>query len=128
RQQMVDTFLAGLVPVADTILSPDDPEYREIQSSIVRYPYDPRQAMEILDGMGLAKGADGFYRDASGQRLTVEVRTRTHVLREKIQQVIADEWGRIGIVGQPALVPEQGISNDRAYGATFPGFYFRFGG
>ena len=126
RQQMVDTFMASLVPVANSLISPDDPEYESVQSSIVRYPYDPRQAMELLDGMGLAKGSDGYYVDPSTNgRVTVEVRTRTHDLREKIQQVIADEWGRVGLVGQPLVVPEQRV-NDREYQSNFPGFYFRF--
>jgi len=128
RQQMVDTFLAGLVPVAQSVISPDEPEYDGVQASIVRYPHDPRRAMETLDGMGLTKGPDGFYIDPSTNgRITVEVRTRAHDLREKIQQVIASEWAQIGIVGQPVVVPEQRI-NDRVYQATFPGFYFRFGG
>src|SRR5205823_4085706 len=127
RQQMVDSFLAGLVPVAHSVVSPDDPEYKDVDSSVVRYPFDPRRAMEVLDGMGLIKSADGFYQDENGRRLSVEVRTRSHVLREKVQQVIADEWARIGIVGRPEVIPEQSIA-DRAYGANFPGFYFRFGG
>jgi peptide/nickel transport system substrate-binding protein len=126
RQQMVDTFLGGLVPVAHSVVSPDDPEYRDVDASVVKYDYDPRRAMELIDSIGLTKGSDGFYQDASGGRLTVEVRTRTHDLREKIQQVIADQWSKIGVVGQPLVIPEQRI-NDRVYQSTFPGFYFRFG-
>jgi peptide/nickel transport system substrate-binding protein len=126
RQQMVDTFMASLVPVADSLISPDDPEFEAVQANMVRYPFDPRQAMATLEGMGLAKGQDGFYVDpSSGGHVTLEVRTRTHDLREKIQQVIANEWGQVGIVGQPLVVPEQRV-NDRPYQSDFPGFYFRF--
>jgi peptide/nickel transport system substrate-binding protein len=127
RQQMVDSFLASLVPVANSLISPDDPDFKTVEPSIVRYDFDPRGAMALLDNMGLTKGADGYYLDpATNQRVSVEVRTRTHDLREKIQQVIADEWGRVGIVGQPVVVPEQGVA-DRVYQSTFPSFYFRFG-
>jgi peptide/nickel transport system substrate-binding protein len=126
RQQMVDTFLAGLVPIAHSIVSPDEPVFKEIESSIVRYDFDPRRSVEILDGMGIAKGPDGKYRDGA-QPLTVEVRTRKHDLREKMQQVIADHWNRVGLTADAVVVPEQRV-NDRAYQATFPGFYFRFGG
>ena len=74
RQQMVDTFMAGLVPVAHSLISPDDPEFDAVQSVMVRYPYDPRQAMEILDEMGLTKGQDGLYVDPNtNRRTTVEV-------------------------------------------------------
>jgi peptide/nickel transport system substrate-binding protein len=128
RQQMVETFMANLVPVADSLISPDEPDYEAVQSNVIRYPHDPRQAMEMLDSMGLARGQDGFYVDPSTNgRVSVEVRTRTHDLREKLQQVIAAEWGQIGIVGQPLVVPEQRV-NDREYQSTFPGFYFRFAG
>lgn len=126
RQQIVDTFLASFVPVAHSMISPDEPEYRDIEASIVRYNQDPRQAIEIIQGLGFARAADGFFRDGSNQRLSVEVRTRAHDLREKLQQVIADDWSRVGIVAEAVVVPEQRIS-DRVYQATYPGFYFRFG-
>ncbi len=126
RQQMVETFLASLVPVAHSLITPDEPDYEAVQPATVRYPHDPRRAMALLDDMGLTKGQDGFYIDPSTNgRLSVEVRTRTHGLREKVQQVIANEWGQVGIVGQPLVVPEQRV-NDREYQSTFPGFYFRF--
>jgi ABC-type transport system substrate-binding protein len=78
--------------------------------------------------MGLTRGTDGMFRDASGVPVApIEIRTRTHPLREKVQQVIADEWRDVGLMGEPLVVPEQRI-NDREYQATYPGFYFRFGG
>ena len=127
RQQLVDAFLGGLMPVAHSIITPDEPDYPAIESYLVKYEFDPRRSMQLLDSMGLARGADGFYVDPNtGRRLSVEVRTRSHVLREKLQQVIADEWGRIGVEGKPDVTPEQRV-NDRAYQANFPGFYFRFG-
>lgn len=126
RQQIVDTFLAGLVPVAHSIVTPDEPEYKDVESEVVRYAHDPRRAVQLLDGIGLTRASDGFYRDGANRRVTIEVRTRSHVLREKLQQVIVDDWARVGIVAEPLVVPEQRIA-DRVYQATFPGFYFRFG-
>ena len=126
RQQIVDTFLAGLVPVAHSIISPDDPDYKQVEARVVRYAYDPRRALELLDGLGLTKGADGAYRDAANRPLSIEVRTRANPLREKLQQVIADDWRRVGVIVDAAVVPEQRI-RDRAYQAEHPGFYFRAG-
>lgn len=125
RQEMVDVFLAGLVPVADSIWSPEEPEAPELQSAIVRYPYDPRRSIEILEGMGLPKNAEGRYLDANGQPLSFELRTRAHALREKLQPVIKEEWRRVGLDADVVVVPEQRV-RDRVYQATFPGFYFRF--
>jgi peptide/nickel transport system substrate-binding protein len=126
RQAMVDTFMGGLVPVAHSITTPDEPEYREIEPKIVRYAYDPRRSVELLDGLGLSKGLDGFYRDAANRPLSIEVMTRSHPLREKLQQVIVEEWRRVGVIGEPVVVPEQRI-NDRALREDRRGFYFRFG-
>jgi peptide/nickel transport system substrate-binding protein len=126
RQAIVDTFMAGLVPMAHSIITPHEPEYREVESRIVRYEYDPRRSIELLDGLGLSKGPDGFYRDAANRRLSIEVMTRSHPLREKLQQVIVDDWRRVGVVGETVVVPEQRIS-DRAYREDRRGFYFRFG-
>jgi peptide/nickel transport system substrate-binding protein len=125
RQQMVDVFLSGLVPVADSIWSPEEPEARDLEPVTVKYPYDPRRSMDLLEGMGLAKNAEGRYLDPSGKPLAFELRTRAHALREKLQPVIKEEWQRVGLDADVLVVPEQRVS-DRAYQATFPGFYFRF--
>ncbi len=125
RQQLVDVFLSGLVPVADSMWSPEEPEARDLESAIVRYAYDPRAAIENLESMGLAKNAEGRYLDPSGRPLAFELRSRAHALREKLQPVIKDEWLRVGLDADVVVVPEQRVS-DRVYQATFPGFYFRF--
>jgi len=127
RQQIVDTFMAGLVPVAHSIISPDDPDYRHVEARVVRYPYEPARAIELLDGLGLTKGPDGIYRDSANRPLTIEVRTRANPLREKLQQVISEDWRRVGVLVDAAVIPEQRI-RDRAYQAEHPGFYFRAGG
>jgi peptide/nickel transport system substrate-binding protein len=127
RQEIVDAFLEGFVPVAHSTFSPDEPEYTHIQGSIARYQYDPRGAIQLIEGLGYPRGPDGMFVDAASQKLSIEVRTRTHPLREKLQQVIAEQWALIGIVGEPVAVPEQRVS-DRQYQASYPGFYFRFGG
>src|SRR5439155_16330213 len=41
RKQIVDTLLYGEVPVAHAFLSPKEPVYSAVESSIVRYDYAP---------------------------------------------------------------------------------------
>ncbi len=125
RQQLVDVFLSGLVPVADSIWSPEEPEARDLESATVKYPYNPRRSSEILEGMGLPKNAEGRYVDSGGKPLAFELRTRAHALREKLQPVIKEQWQQVGLDADLLVVPEQRVS-DRVYQATFPGFYFRF--
>lgn len=122
RQQLVDVLLDGLVPVAHSIVSPAQPEFNEVQGSIVRYEFDPRRAAQLIEGYGFARGTDGLYRDPAGQLLTVEVRsTGGDDFRDKMLFSIADYWKRIGVSGEGTIIPRQ-RANDREYRVTRPAF------
>src|SRR2546423_14858686 len=79
RQEMVDTIQYGRSIIADTVLNPNQPQYRDIIARVPRYPYDPARATQLLSELGYAKGADGALRDPAGQQLTVEMRTTADV-------------------------------------------------
>jgi peptide/nickel transport system substrate-binding protein len=122
RQQMVEALQAGQSMVAHSYLSPRDAEYRDIERSIVRYDYDVRRAGEIIEGLGYVRGPEGGFRDAAGQRLTVEARTTGgDDLQEKTMLSITDYWQRAGVNVEPVVVPQQ-RAQDRDYRANFPGF------
>ncbi len=122
RQQMSDTFLAGLSPVADSFVNPSSREYKAIESSIVRYRYDPRSAAQLIEELGYRKGADGMYEDAGGQKLNVEDRTTAgDDIREKYLLAIADFWKQAGVGTESVIIPRQ-RSNDREYRAVRPAF------
>lgn len=125
RQQIVDTFLGGLVPVADSFIAPDHPDFRTVDPLVVKYPYDTRRAVQLIDEFGYTRDADGSYRDASGKKLAVEVRTTAHDLREKLIHVLADYWLRVGVATEPMIIPRQRAA-DREFRATTQGFDFRF--
>jgi peptide/nickel transport system substrate-binding protein len=125
RQQVVDTFMGGLTPVAHSFIPPDDPDYGVIGPNVVRYDYDPARAMRLIEEVGYTRGPDGFYRDASGRRLVVELRTTAHPLREQLQPVIGEFWQRVGAGMDPIIIPRQ-RAQDREYRATTLGFDFRF--
>ena len=74
RNQLSESFQGGLVPVADSYLQPNQPQYREIEDRIIRYEYDPRRAAQIIQDLGYAKGPDDMFRDGGGQPLAVEIR------------------------------------------------------
>jgi peptide/nickel transport system substrate-binding protein len=122
RQQMADSLQAGLVPVADTFLHPREPEYKEIESSIVRHDYDPRRAVQLIEGMGYSRGTDGTFVDSAGQRLAVEIRTSGADVTAKAIFVVADDWKAVGVATDPMIMPEQRRVPDREWVQTFPGF------
>ena len=74
RQQLADALMLGLSGVAHSVLIPTDREFADLDPAVMRYDFDRRRATQIIDGMGLSRGADGMLRDAGGQRITVELR------------------------------------------------------
>jgi ABC-type transport system substrate-binding protein len=122
RQELNDTINYGLGAVADSWLQPDQPQYPTVADRIVRYVYDSRRAMEIVQGLGYTRGEDGLLRDAAGEKLHVEYRTTEQVIiNRRALYPIAEDWKRIGIDVEPVVVPNQLIP-DREYRAQFPAF------
>ncbi|HZT05593.1 MAG TPA: peptide ABC transporter substrate-binding protein [Chloroflexota bacterium] len=125
RQQIVDVFLGGLVPVADSFISPKAPDYSQIQPSVVQYPYDQRTAIDLIQSTGYTRGPEDFFVDPTGRKLSVELRTTAHELREKLLFVLADSWKAVGVGMDPIVIPRQRAA-DREYRATSLSFDFRF--
>jgi len=120
RQQLADILAAGFAPVADSIISPGLPEYPHVQSSIVRYNHDPARASQLIEAAaGLVRGVDG-YRDAAGQRISIEIRTTTNDANQKAILAIADNFQRVGLGAETVVIPVQRLQ-DGEYRATFPG-------
>ncbi len=121
RQQLMDTLQGGFTGASHVYLNPSEPEFRDVENSVVRYDYDPRRAAQMLQELSYTRGADGLYRDGEGQRLALEMRTYAVKVSDRATVVIADEWSRFGISTEPVIIPPQRIQ-DREYMATFPGF------
>ncbi|MPZ15022.1 MAG: hypothetical protein GEU73_11465 [Chloroflexi bacterium] len=122
RQQMADSLQGELVSVAHTFLHPNEPEYRDVESGIVRYDYDPRMATQLIEELGYVRGTDGAFRDAGGQRLSVELRTSPEQdIQQKSVLSVADQWQRAGIGVEPVVMAAQ-RTREREYVQTFPSF------
>lgn len=128
RQELVDTFSLGLSAIAHTFVGSQTAEYKEIEPSIIRYEYDPRKTAQMIEGLGYAKRADGFFYDAAGQKLTVELRTTARAeIQPKIILAAADYWERAGVAVEPVMIPIR-LMTDREYRAAFPAFEMPGGG
>jgi peptide/nickel transport system substrate-binding protein len=129
REEMALTLAYGLLPVGHSYILPNDPEYAELQGSIVRYEYNPRRAIEQIEAMGYVRGADGFFRadgagrpDASADgRLTVEIRSSQLDMNRKTKLTVADYWQRIGVAVTP-FEDSESMRRDTQHRATYPGF------
>ncbi|MPZ13564.1 MAG: hypothetical protein GEU73_03935 [Chloroflexi bacterium] len=121
REQISNELEEGIAPIAHTLLYVNAPEYRQVESQIVKYDYDPRKAAQLLEQLGYMKRPDGFYYDTAGQQLVIESRTNAgDDLKEKILLASNDGWRQIGIGVNTVIVPRQQAS-DREYRATNPG-------
>lgn len=122
RQQMVDTIQHGLVPVADSIVTPDDPDYAATIGSAVRYEYDPRRAVQLLEELGYRRGSDGASLTLGTQRLAVEYRTMDgYDIHLKTIFPVTEFWQKIGIAVDPIVFP-QARAREREWVSTFPSF------
>jgi len=122
RQQMADSLVFGQTQVAHSILNPNQPQYREIEANLPRYDYDPRKATQMIEALGYTRGPDGIFRDASGQRLLVELRTTAQYdVQRGAMLAVADYWQRVGAASETIMVPTQ-RQRDAQYRATFPAF------
>jgi peptide/nickel transport system substrate-binding protein len=103
---------------------PNQPAYRDIEARLPRYDYDPRRTAQLVEGLGYTKGPDGFYRDAAGQPLSVELRSSTTDINQKAIFAIADSWNRLGVRTEPLVYSRQAGQNNE-YLFTFPAFYLQ---
>jgi peptide/nickel transport system substrate-binding protein len=120
RQSMVDTLVPSQSEVAHSFIAPGQPQYKPIQDRYtVKYPYDPRQAIQTMQSIGYVIGADGAMRDGAGQQLGWQVRTTAgDDLREKIMLTSAASWKQVGMHVTPYVIPRQ-QADDPEFRANF---------
>jgi peptide/nickel transport system substrate-binding protein len=121
RQEMVNAFYAGNTSVAHTFIGPNDPEYEDVKGSAVQYDYAPRQAAEMIAALGYAKGPDGVFRDAAGQRLSVELHSGPTDILMKTKLSAASHWQQLGVAVTP-VNDSDAQRSDVKYRATMSGF------
>lgn len=121
RQEMVDMIMGGLSQVAHIVLLPTDAEMKEVDSALVKYEFDPRRAVTMIEGLGYTRGADGLFRDSGGQKLTVEINATSEDQNTKPMFAVKDYWARIGVEVDALVIPIQ-RQRDLEYRATFPAF------
>jgi peptide/nickel transport system substrate-binding protein len=120
RQSMVDALVPMQSEVAHSFIAPNQPLYKPIWDKYtVKYPYDPRQATQMLQSIGYTLGPDGLMRDATGEPLGWQIRTTAgDDLREKIILTAAADWKKVGANVSPYVIPRQ-QADDPEYRAGF---------
>jgi len=92
KQQIIDKLFFGKAQVGSSPVSQGWAAFKGPQEG-----YDPKKANDTLDKAGWMKGSDGI-RSKNGVRASLGYTTTTgDATREKVQQVLLDEWKAIGV-------------------------------
>ena len=92
KQQLIDKLLFGKGKPGSSPVSQGWAAFKEQQEG-----YDPAKANAALDKAGWVKGPDGI-RSKGGVRASLTFTTTSgNQLRERVQQVLVDEWKSVGI-------------------------------
>jgi peptide/nickel transport system substrate-binding protein len=105
RQELAETLTAGFAPVAHSIIPPDHASYRSVESSIVRYDFDPRKATSLIAELGLSRGSDGVFQDRNGEPLNAQIQTTVNDTNQKTAFAAASFWQQIGIAAEVKTIP-----------------------
>lgn len=92
KQQLIDKLLFGKAKVGSSPVSQGWAAYKEPQEG-----YDPAKANAALDKAGWVKGSDGIRSKAGARASLTFTTTSGNQLRERVQQVLVDEWKAIGV-------------------------------
>jgi len=120
RQEMAESLQAGLAPVAHSYMAPNQPDYRQIEDRVVKYAYDQRRAVQMIEELGYVRGGDGMFRDAAGRPLEVEIWASNDAVTRPML-ALAGYWQRAGVASVTSVIPPQ-RATDWVWRATFPGF------
>jgi peptide/nickel transport system substrate-binding protein len=118
RQSLTDALQHGYGGVADTAYPKGDRLYSRMDAAIAHYPYDLRRAEQLFNQAGWTKGADGMFRNASGQVFDIEVRETGE--REQEGTIITDNWRQAGLGAKTFVIP-RAATTDVAFRVNFPG-------
>jgi peptide/nickel transport system substrate-binding protein len=121
RQAMVDTIMHGESGVAHAFLNPSEPEYKQVEGLIIKYDYDPRRAVQLLEELGNVRGSDGMMRMANGQPLAIQFQTTAQETHQAALFSMGDYLKQVGVEIQPEILAPQRVQ-DREYRSQRPGF------
>ncbi len=94
---VLDVFTGGKGVATDTLTSPRVAYYPEIERVTTRRPYDPAITQRMLEDLGFARGADGFYAGPGGQPFKVDLWNTGGAVFARENAIFTDSLRRAGI-------------------------------
>jgi peptide/nickel transport system substrate-binding protein len=123
RQGMSDALQYGLTPPADTFISTEESAFRVLDSQgFNRYPYDPNRVRQLMAEAGYTPGAEGLFRDSSGQPLEITISATGQGGNVQEIETVSSQWRNVGFNSSPVPLPPQAANLDERKNTVRGGF------
>jgi peptide/nickel transport system substrate-binding protein len=97
--------LDGEPAIAHTIAGPVEEYFADLDRVVAKYPYSIPMAERLLTEAGYSKGADGYFADASGQRLSLELRSFAAEPGPTEATILSSQWKQFGLESNLNIIP-----------------------
>jgi peptide/nickel transport system substrate-binding protein len=121
RLSLSQAIVDGQDAVADTIAGPREEYYEDVQRVATKYQYNPQNAATLMNQAGFTKGSDGIYADASGQRLSLELRNFPADPGPREVAILANQWKNFGVDVNGYIIPNA-LAQDLEQVSAYPAF------
>jgi peptide/nickel transport system substrate-binding protein len=104
---------------ADSLVYPNERWFAAVDRAIARYPYDVRQAEQLLNQAGFTRQMDGAFVGSGDEKLSVELRVSAGAENEQEVAILSESWRRAGFDATEHIYPVS-LLRDGQYRASFP--------
>jgi ABC-type transport system substrate-binding protein len=122
KQAVNDALIGGHAILVEGLLSPLSDYWPAIEPHILKHAYDTRRAQQLLDEVGLQRGADGFYLGPDRQPFRFEIRVIANPTQESENAIMVEGYRRLGIDAAGLVFPVAQLRDGQAV-ATFSGLH-----
>jgi peptide/nickel transport system substrate-binding protein len=119
RDAVNDGIFEGEAPPAFGPVPPNVDYYAEIERTVVKYPYDPRQAQQLMSEAGFTRGGDSAYTRTGEGPLSMELRVSAGSQNEAEQAIMASVWRSNGF-GITEFAQSTALSQDPESRVQYP--------
>src|SRR5581483_8344778 len=123
----VEVLAAGKSLPTQTLTSPREAYYSEIEKVIRKHDFDPRAVQQLMEQAGYARGADGFFVGRDGENVRFSVATSAGTKNESEASNYVDSLRKSGFDASQRVVPAAQIRDPQTR-ALLPGLQIRGGG
>lgn len=109
RPWMIDQAVDGQAMIAHSPILAGTWAYYD---GVVKYGYDPEEAVRLLRSADYGLGADGLVREKEGVRLAFDLVFPDTLIHSKLALMVQEYWAEIGVSVNLIPVPPETLVND----------------